>query len=113
MEALIIIGIIVLAYLALSKKLPPPIPPRDDFVPLPRILPTPPPPPILPTPSPFPPVPIVIGGTPASCGYHWDATFQLWIGPTSEHPSFTSTQKPEWDKYIPSTSPIVKHVAIS
>ena len=107
MQILIILGIIILAYIVLKTPKEPSIPPS--------ILPTPPPPPILPTPSPFPPVPIIIGGTPASCGYHWDSTLQLWIGPTSEHPSFTSTQKPEWNKYIPArlTSPIVKHVAIS
>ena len=110
MEVLIVIGIIVLAYLALSKKLPtPPIPPRNDFVPLPRIAPTPPP---------HPPIPIIIGGTPASCGYHWDATYQLWIGPTSKSPSRTRTQKPEWDKYIPIVTPASQpvnggHVGVS
>ena len=101
MEALIVIGIIVLAYLALSQKPSPPIPPRDDFVPLPPILPTPPPPiPSFP-PPPSPPVAIIVGGGPGSLGYHWDATFQLWIGPTSVTPSYTRAQKPEWDGYIP------------
>ena len=111
MQILIILGIIILAYYVLkTPKEPsipaptPPIPPRDDFVPLPPIFPTPP-----------PPVPISVGGGPGSLGYHWDATFQLWIGPTSVTPSYTRAQKPEWDGYIPAvkTIPIIRHVAIS
>ena len=79
MQILIILGIIILAYIVLKNPKEPSIPPSIP-------------------PSISPPL---IGGTPASCGYHWDSTFQLWIGPTSESPSFTRTQMPRWDAYLP------------
>lgn len=45
--------------------------------------------------------PPMIGGSPASCGYQWDAERQGWYRAWEPEVSFVSrSAKPEWDAYI-------------
>jgi len=46
-------------------------------------------------------VPAIIGGTPESCGYSWDADRLGWVRTWDDSSFIPSGQKPEWEQYIP------------
>jgi len=43
----------------------------------------------------------LIGGSPASCGYSWDAERGGWVRPWEAGSFIPAAEKPEWDAYIP------------
>ncbi|UCG83590.1 MAG: hypothetical protein JSW38_01870 [Dehalococcoidia bacterium] len=44
----------------------------------------------------------IVGGTPGSCGYVWDAERDGWHRPWDPDSFIPAEDKPEWDKFIPS-----------
>jgi hypothetical protein len=46
----------------------------------------------------------IVGGTPGSCGYVWDAEHGGWHRPWDPDSFIPAKDKPEWDKFIPSSS---------
>ena len=45
----------------------------------------------------------IVGGTPGSCGYVWDAERSGWHRPWDPNSFIPAEDKPEWDKFIPSS----------
>ena len=43
----------------------------------------------------------IIGGSPASCGYSWDAERNGWHRPWDSESFIPATEKPEWAQYVP------------
>ena len=43
---------------------------------------------------------ILVGGTPGSCGYIWDAERYGWHRPWDPDSFIPASEKPEWDQYI-------------
>ncbi len=48
----------------------------------------------------------IIGGTPGSAGYIWDASQNGWHRSWDSESFISADEKPEWDTFIPSTSQI-------
>ena len=46
----------------------------------------------------------IVGGTPGSCGYVWDAKRQGWHRPWDPDSFIPAEDKPEWDKFIPAAA---------
>lgn len=46
----------------------------------------------------------LIGGTPGSCGYQWDADRNGWHRPWDADSFIPAEQKPEWREFIPATN---------